>query len=202
MSNSLLARFREHAAKSARVGQNGLGGEARYVPRSSLQKYWDEKDINEILQSCKPLVAENAKQIKSNFIHIFSILTYIGQPQDINLFLRKNWDDHRLPFRDFPPSWLPGLERFLEDQWMFCPLDLPKESIYKRELLAKTILPVKYEETLREEGSGPTAAHVVKVLIDPEYNNLDENRLTKVCSPFLLALYLLLKLTNLGRMNQ
>lgn len=179
-STSLIAEFRSHVENSSRVGKNENGQPAHYVSRSLLENHMNEVKINEIFQSCSPPVIESAGQIRADFFLIFCILVYIGKPHDIAIFIRENRNDHHLPLQEISPSWLPELQDFLDKQWMFCPVDFKKGSIYKREVPKKSILPIKYGERLRGDDSDPNAVQIVKVQIDPEYNNLDDEAGTQV----------------------
>lgn len=164
--------FREWVRCNQRTGINGDSQECPYVPQSFLKKYWNEVAIREVLDSSN--IHENVNWITHGFLSVFSTLVYIGQPQNISLFLRKNLDDLQLPLYELPFEWSPDLDTFIEEQWMFCPLQFTEVLIYKRELHRRHILPVTYLESLREgvEGGGGPSLH--KVEIHPECNKMTE----------------------------
>ncbi|KAF4982069.1 hypothetical protein FDECE_17584 [Fusarium decemcellulare] len=172
MSNQLLAEFHEWLNRQMKEGVNGHGEPAFYVPPSQLKRYWTEQKVRDILHSCDPPVQENANQIATRFLRIFSVLVHIEQPQDITMFIRKNIDDHQMPRSDLPSDFPAKMDRVLEDQWMFCPLEFTHDQIHKRELHALQILPVTYEKMLREESPDRDAARVWKVRIHPDCNSL------------------------------
>lgn len=175
MTSNLLLRFREYLQVNLAQGQNGHCHTADYVSRSSLKAYWTMEQVRGLLDSCEPPLAESEHQIRSRFLLIFSILVYIEKPRDISIFITTNKDDHHLPFDEFPRSWPSSLSSpFLENQWMFCPLEFTIGQVWKRRLPTRQIMPVEFKELVGEERRGQTMAHIRKVKLhsDCDYLNV------------------------------
>ncbi|KAJ4244270.1 hypothetical protein NW757_010629 [Fusarium falciforme] len=168
MDNEPIVHFRRWAHSVQKTGVNGDNKNCPYVPPSRLKEYWTEETVQEVLDACH--LRENVAKIMKSFPRVFSTLVYAGQPEKINLFIRRNTDDVHLPMFGLPPEWPPVLRKFLHDQWMFCPLEFSDDLMFKRELPIRQILPVTYLESLRNKswcGDGPS---IQKVEIHPECN--------------------------------
>ncbi|KAF4498672.1 serine threonine kinase [Fusarium agapanthi] len=141
-------------------GVNGHGETVTYVPRSVLENYWSKAKVDDILDSHDQPIQENSTYITMNLRHIFSNLTYTGHTQQISWFCQhvRSLSDLHLPFsvQDLPPNctWSTS---FLEHQWMFCPLSFTPDTVFKRTLHPKHILPVSYEGCLTDS-AGPSGA--------------------------------------------
>ncbi|KAM6509941.1 hypothetical protein FALCPG4_017577 [Fusarium falciforme] len=174
MNNEPIVRFYDWVERNKKTGLDGDKQERPYVPPFLLKGYWKAgAAVQEILKCCN--LQENALQITTQFVRIFSTLVYIGQPWDISLFLRQKRDDHHLPFKVLPDEWNSILPRFLESQWMFCPLEFNKEDLpYKRELNTRQILPVTYLGSLRGKAWGGEGPSIEKVQIHNECNGVTQ----------------------------
>ncbi|EEU36982.1 uncharacterized protein NECHADRAFT_52172 [Fusarium vanettenii 77-13-4] len=169
MDNEPIGHFREWAHKSQKPGVNGKKEECPYVPPLLLKTYWTPERVKEVVESFSFHVP--VAEITERFLCVFSILVYIGQPDKISLFISKNYDNFNLPFTELPPEMSPSLQEFVDQQWMFCPLEFSDSLMYKRDLPTRRILPVTYLESLRDKawrGDGPS---IRKVHVHPECNN-------------------------------
>ncbi|CAM1509884.1 Fc.00g002190.m01.CDS01 [Cosmosporella sp. VM-42] len=175
MEHDLVVEFRKYVSSSSVEGRNGRDVAVQYISLSKLDTYWTESTIRAVLQACNPILQENIPQIRKEFIRVFSVLVYIGQPREIGLFTRCGFDDHRLPFVDAPSDWppkLPFYDEFANHQWMFCPLVFTEDYIHKRHLPLRQILPVTYVKQLKQEGCDGGVAIVWQVDIHECCNRL------------------------------
>ncbi|RSM14862.1 hypothetical protein CEP52_001058 [Fusarium oligoseptatum] len=172
MKNEHVVHFREWVLENQGSGMNGENQTCFYVPSSRLKAYWTPDNIRKVLDSCD--LQESAAQIAEKFVRVFSTLVYVGQPENITLFLRKDRDDLQLPISPLPREWPPCLGDFHDEQWMFCPLEFSKHLIYKRELHRQQILPVTYLESLRDNAWGGDGPSIHKVEIHSECNTMTE----------------------------
>ncbi|KAI1061174.1 hypothetical protein LB506_011616 [Fusarium annulatum] len=165
-----MDHFHQHIAENLREGINGDGEKVPYVIPSALDNYWTERRVDAILNSQQPPVASSPDMIISDFPRVFSILTRIGQPQEIEWLCShvKGLDDRRLPFDEscFPPTckWAGD---FLQEQWMFIPLFFPPDKIFSRVVHPKTILPVTYKRQLTQKRGGRDTATLWEVQVHP-----------------------------------
>ncbi|KAG5759530.1 hypothetical protein H9Q72_012345 [Fusarium xylarioides] len=149
-------------------GINGDGEMVPYVIPSALDNYWTGRRVDIILNSQQPPVAQSSDWIISDFLRVFSILTHIGQPQEISYFCRlaKGLDDYRLPFdQSCFPSTCKWAGDFLHHQWMFIPLFFPPDKILYRDVHPKTILPVTYQRKLTQKRGGRDTATLWEVQV-------------------------------------
>ncbi|KLO81247.1 uncharacterized protein LW93_4821 [Fusarium fujikuroi] len=166
MLTETVTHFHQHISENLRQGINGDGDQVPYVVPSALDNYWTGRRVDIILNYQQPPVAQSSDWIISDFPRVFSILTYIGQPQEISFFCShmKGLDDRRLPFDDscFPPTckWAGD---FLREQWMFIPLFFPKDKIISRDVHPKTILPVTYQKQITQKRGGRDTATLWEV---------------------------------------
>lgn len=168
MLTQTLDHFHRYIAENLREGINGDGEKVLYVIPSALDNYWTERRVDAILNSQQRPVASSPDMIISDFPRVFSILTRIGQPQEIEWLCShvKGLDDRRLPFDEscFPPTckWAGD---FLREQWMFIPLFLPQGKIFRRDVHPKTILPVTYKRQLTQKSGGRDTAALWEVQV-------------------------------------
>ena len=171
MTSQQLEEFHQHLKEHIATGVNGEGEEVDYVPPSALRDYWTRERIDIILGFGQ----SNSEMILRCFCRVFSILVYIGQPQEITWFCKshKNLDDTRLDFDEtcFPRAcrWAAS---FLTAQWMFIPLILTEDKIYNRVLPPQTILPVSYVKPLTKQYRGQDTATLWEVRVHPEANKV------------------------------
>lgn len=178
MADHLVLHFREYLRANLAQGQDGHGNTADYVSRPKLEAYWTAERVRNILDSYDPPLLEMERQITTSFILIFSVLVYIEKPRAITIFIRTNKDDHHLPFDSFGQEWPSSLpSSFLENQWMFCPLEFTSDRVWRRQLPTQQIMPVTFENSFREERRGQTTARVTKVRLHSDCSHLD----TVVC---------------------
>ncbi|KAF5549962.1 serine threonine kinase [Fusarium napiforme] len=152
-------------------GVNGHGETVTYVPRAALENYWSQANVNDVLDSYERPIHENSTYITKNLRHIFSTLVYTGHTPQISWFCRhvRSSNDHHFPFseKDFPHN-CPWSKDFLEHQWKFCPLSFTPDTVFKRTLHSKHILPVAYEECLTDSAGPSGAATLWRVHIQSE----------------------------------
>ncbi|KAI3575843.1 kinase-like domain-containing protein [Fusarium oxysporum f. sp. albedinis] len=168
MLTETIDHFHQHITANLREGINGDGDKVSYVIPSALDNYWTGRRVDIILNSQQPPVAQSSDWIISDFPRVFSILTQIGQPQEISYFCRhaKGLDDRRLPFdKSCFPSTCKWAVDFLREQWMFIPLFFPPDKIFNRDVHPKTILPVTYQKQLTQKRGGRDTATLWEVQV-------------------------------------
>ncbi|CVK84426.1 uncharacterized protein FPRN_01950 [Fusarium proliferatum] len=152
-------------------GVNGHGETVAYVPRSALENYWSQANVNDILDSYERPIQENSTYITKNLRHIFSTLVYTGHTQQVSWFCRhvRSSNDHHFPFsaQDLPQNCTWSKD-FLEHQWKFCPLSFTPDTVFKRTLHSKHIMPVAFEECLTDSAGPSGAATLWRVHIQSE----------------------------------
>ncbi|KAK7598514.1 hypothetical protein V3481_000140 [Fusarium oxysporum f. sp. vasinfectum] len=152
-------------------GVNGQGETVAYVPPSALENYWSQANVDDILDSHERPIQENSTFITKNLRHIFSNLVYTGHPQQISWFCAsvRSLSDHHLPFsvQDLPQNCTWSKD-FLEHQWMFCPLSFTHDTVFKRTLHSRHILPVAYEACLTDSAGASDAATLWRVHMQSE----------------------------------
>ncbi|KAF4439105.1 serine/threonine protein kinase [Fusarium austroafricanum] len=176
MTLQLLEHFREYVGRHLIKGVNGEGQRVSYVPPTVLKHYWTDKRVNAVLNTYDPPIDQSHVVIINNHLHIWSILVYIGQPREITWFCSniKGLDDLHLPLykETFPPNLDSWVDQFLQEQWMFNPLNFTLDNIYKRVLPPKTILPLTYEKALTEKRGGQDAASLWKVQLHTQCSSV------------------------------
>ncbi|KAF7552103.1 hypothetical protein G7Z17_g4547 [Cylindrodendrum hubeiense] len=175
MSSEFRHSFENYVVENSIQGLDGDESPADYILQSALERYWQPANVEGIFNSQNPIVYQSFNQIiKGGFIRVFSILAFIGQPQEIGRFTRYNLDDQHLPLTTRPGMWLenPPNDRLYEDfykyQWRFCPLEFGNGFIHKREIPPQMILPIQYEERLSRNVADENVAIVWKVKINDE----------------------------------
>ncbi|SCO78686.1 uncharacterized protein FRV6_02899 [Fusarium oxysporum] len=152
-------------------GVNGQGETVAYVPPSALENYWSQANVDDILDSHERPIQESPTFITKNLRHIFSNLVYTGHPQQISWFCAsvRSLSDHHLPFsvQDLPQNCTWSKD-FLEHQWMFCPLSFTHDTVFKRTLHSRHILPVAYEACLTDSAGASDAATLWRVHMQSE----------------------------------
>lgn len=175
-----LEDFSQHVKENLAKGVNADGDEVDFVPPSALTNYWTQDKVDSIL-GCEQ---SNSEMIVSSFSHVFSILVYIGQPQEITWFCKHRGylDDVKLPFYNSSfPRACRWTDRFLATQWMFIPLILTGDKIFNRVLPPQTILPVNYVKPLTKQFDGQDTATLWEVKVHPEANKVtSEARYTRI----------------------
>ncbi|KAF4340252.1 serine threonine kinase [Fusarium beomiforme] len=172
MDSGLQQHFCAYVRLKLVDGVNGKGETVPYIPPSTLENYWSQANVNEILDSHEPQIRENATFIVQKFRQIFSILVFINRTREISWFCStsyKNLSDNHLPFdnQDLPQNCTWSKE-FLETQWMFSPLVFTHDIIFKRTLHSKIIMPVVYEKRLTDSAGGSDAAALWRVRMQSE----------------------------------
>ncbi|KAF5686286.1 serine threonine kinase [Fusarium circinatum] len=170
MLTQTMDHFHQHIADNLREGINGDGEKVPYVIPSALDNYWTGRRVDIILNSQQPPVASSSDMIISDFPRVFSILTLIGQPQEIGWLCSnvKGLDDRRLPFDESCfPSTCKWAGDFIREQWMFIPLFFPQDKIFSRVVHPKTILPVTYKKQLTQKRGGRDTATLWEVQVHP-----------------------------------
>ncbi|KAF5971616.1 serine/threonine protein kinase [Fusarium bulbicola] len=169
--SGLQKKFCSYVESKLVNGVNGHGETVAYVPGSDLENYWSEANVDNILDSHDWPIQENSTYITRNLRHVFSTLVYTGHMQQISWFCQhvRSLSDLHLPFsvQDLPTNctWSKG---FIEHQWKFCPLSFTPDTVFKRNLHPKHILPVVYEECLTDSARPSGAATLWRVHIQSE----------------------------------
>lgn len=157
---------------------------AVFLPETDLQEYFAEDD--QLLGILK-LIFENhttlpirLRSIRSRYTKVFAILLCVGRGDYIPHF--EHYDslsDEKLPF-DQPPDHFPSeitapsfFKDFQERQWRFCAprLNFGRSKFWQ----PARVLPITSKEPLGTGGSAIT----FKIVVHPEYNELDANRNNK-----------------------
>ncbi|OCL06940.1 hypothetical protein AOQ84DRAFT_67856, partial [Glonium stellatum] len=159
-------------------------GIAVFLPESDLKDYFADDDR---LRGILKLLFENQTpfpirftQIRNRYLKVFAILLCAEAGNWITHF--EHYDslsDEKLPFyqppENFPPEiGAPGLfKEFQERQWRFCApkLNFARSKVWK----PLRVLPIISKEPLGAGGSAAT----FKVVVHPEYDNLDTKRNSK-----------------------
>lgn len=152
------------------VQRDGIDGRLevqKYVPAKQLKIYWSEESLRQIMESIVPNGPVQFARITGRYLKVFSTLVFIGKPEHIGLFLKQGIGDNMLPLDRLPTSWHGDLDRFLVEQWQFCPWDFTIQESDMRELYTQQILPVRYTEPPMTGQHDPTEVRVMK--LDSEY---------------------------------
>ncbi|KIL87932.1 hypothetical protein FAVG1_08814 [Fusarium avenaceum] len=169
MITQSLDHFRLYVEANLALGVNGDDEKVPYIAPAMLKSYWTKRRVDDILNAQKPPISQSADIIISQYLRIFSILVYIGEPRKISWFCSniRYMNDIALPLdKNSFPIRCPWASAFLETQWMFSPLIFMPDLLYKRTVPCKTILPVTYERPLTEKCGGHS--EVWKVQLHPE----------------------------------
>ncbi|KAF4946483.1 hypothetical protein FGADI_11121 [Fusarium gaditjirri] len=181
--DSYVQHFRDYVQKELIFGIDGEGKVVSYIPPCALKAYWTERRVNSILTSPATPIDATHQTISNGYLQIFSILVFIDHCDKIPVICSnvKGLDDHNLPF---PPDYFEPkskwFDEFLENQWMFCPFIFSHAGVYKRPLHSRTILPITYDEYIKERRVGPDAAVLRKVRIHDQCNSVDQLVVFKV----------------------
>ncbi|KAF5593781.1 serine threonine kinase [Fusarium subglutinans] len=168
LMDSRVKHFHDYVKSKSLVGLDGEEKVVPYIPPCELEAYWTVERINYILAFATIPIDTAYEAISHGYLKIFSILVFIGHCDKMSVLFpnRKVLDDHNLPFTadDFEPKskWS---DEFLEAQWMFCPFIFSRTRVYKRPLHPRTILPVTYDDCIKERRVGPDAVVLRKVRI-------------------------------------
>ncbi len=176
-----FSKFAEFVAdtKSKNIGHDIAGNPKKYVPYSALVTYWTTGSISRVLRAFpgSGRLDIDIDLIKRRYLRIFSTLVYTS-PAAVNnfqnLFISKNLDDKRLPWRSRPSEW-PD-EKFFRDffkqiaphQWQFFPFDFSRDNLHDLRIDDECILPID-PTTPIAQGS---AATIERFEVHPESNNL------------------------------
>ena len=169
----------------------GIGGPdfettCQFVPRSSLEKYFErpnrlEKLLDAVLDSHERPAVE-ANYVREHYLQSLATLLCIGEGRMIHHFQQyKSLRDQKLPYRtrpdDFPITTPDKFEEFKKEQWQFCAskLEYGMNDRFKEE----DILPITRKDKIGEGGS----AIIYKVVVDEDYNSLrPRGHVIPVCS--------------------
>ncbi|KAK6719667.1 hypothetical protein SNK05_002799 [Fusarium graminearum] len=181
MTSHLLVRFRDYVNEHVELGINGGDETVPYIAPSKLKNYWSEKRVDAILNGYRPPIPHSSDLIIKKHLQIFSILVYIDHPQEISWFCSniKDRNDNHLPFDGVElPRNCPWTEEFLRYQWKFHPLVFTPDSIYKRTISPRMILPVTYDKQLSERRGGCHGAKLWKVQVHNACNSITPEVIT------------------------
>ncbi|KAI1008357.1 hypothetical protein LB504_001269 [Fusarium proliferatum] len=171
MKESLAVDFRQWVDDNARTGVNGLDEEKKYVSSTQLENYWSPAALYEIISTIDPPLSVSVDTIRNKCLHIFSILVFVSELGNIGLFLELGINDSSLPLgkHHLPEKWHGCLDKFLDDQWQFCPWIFPRLESDKRQLPTRQILPIRYKVPVTREGWSSPAARIHVVNIDDDH---------------------------------
>ncbi|WXC56844.1 hypothetical protein SNK03_002775 [Fusarium graminearum] len=181
MTSHLLDRFRDYVNEHVELGINEGDETVPYIAPSKLKNYWSEKRVDAILNGYRPPIPHSSDLIIKKHLQIFSILVYIDHPQEISWFCSniKDRNDNHLPFDAVElPRNCPWTEEFLRYQWRFHPLVFTPDSIYKRTISPRMILPVTYDKKLSERRGGCHGAKLWKVQVHNACNSITPEVIT------------------------
>ncbi|KAI0967762.1 hypothetical protein F4678DRAFT_233953 [Xylaria arbuscula] len=136
-------------------GVDGKGNEMCYITAPKLREYWSREVVSLVLLKLglqNDLTFENFSEY---YLRIFSILTYINEPEKAARLICRGFDDRILPFeRDDQIS--AGMENvfdlFKENQWLFCPLEFDRSRLTRATLNPRIIIPIMSQEILPSLG--------------------------------------------------
>ena len=140
----LHVSFRQWIKSVHRDGINGRLEVQKYVPARELKKYWSEENVRQVIESIIPNIPVQFETITGRYLKVFSTLVFIDQPEHIRLFLKQGIGDNKLPLDSLPDTWNGVVDKFLVEQWQFCPWDFIIQESDMRELYTRQILPVRY----------------------------------------------------------
>ncbi|KAF5561823.1 serine threonine kinase [Fusarium phyllophilum] len=119
MDSGPQKRFCKYVESKLVNGVNGLGETAAYIPRSALENYWSQQNVDDVLDSHEPPILEISAYIAKHLCHIFSTLVYTGHTRQISWFCQQVMalSDLHLPFsaQELPPNCTWSKD-FLEHQ--------------------------------------------------------------------------------------
>ncbi|KAI0509162.1 hypothetical protein F5B22DRAFT_362296 [Xylaria bambusicola] len=163
-------KFSDFVNRMKRRGVDGDGNETYYITTSTLKQYWSQERVWELITYFDQWSCLSYEYFSEKYIRLFSILSFIQQPDAFLWLFENKVDDTFLPCTDMKMLCTYNdafLDSFEENQWLFCPQDFD-ESLFKQKFVhPKTILPIVREIVLHLSGNGRTFA---RVLIDRECN--------------------------------
>lgn len=177
MTTQFEISFRQWVPSVSKLGVNGFGKESKYVPATELTAYWcEEQLLHDIIDAINPVMSVPYQTITEQYLGVFSTLVYLGRPEAIRYFLALGMSDDRLPLRldELPDEWNHELDKFVDEQWRFCPWKFTVLGSDHRQLPTEQILPIEYKRSLTTEGSSSYQAQVHEVEIDKEYCEFDQ----------------------------
>ncbi|CAG7560637.1 unnamed protein product [Fusarium equiseti] len=165
----LHVSFRKWIKSVHRAGINGRLAVQKYVPATQLKIYWTEESVRQIIRSIIPSFPVQFETITGQYLKVFSTLVFIDQPEHIGLFLKGRLGDNKLPLDGLPTTWNGVVDKFLVEQWQFCPWEfsIHGTDMHMKELHAQQILPVRYTKLPMTEQHDPTEVRIVE--LDREY---------------------------------
>ncbi|KAF5589677.1 serine threonine kinase [Fusarium pseudoanthophilum] len=181
--DSCVQHFRDYVQSKWILGSDGEGKVVPYIPPCELEKYWTAERMNRILTSTTIPIDATYETISHGYLECFSILVFIDHCDKIPVICSNHngLKDDNLPFTAdaFKPmsKWS---DQFLDAQWMFCPFIFSRACVYKRPLQPRTILPVTYDDYIKERRAGPDAAVLRKVQIHDKCNSVGQLVVFKV----------------------
>ncbi|ORY56098.1 uncharacterized protein BCR38DRAFT_478873 [Pseudomassariella vexata] len=171
--SNLCSEFNQYIEKHSSTGYNGRGDQANYIRRDQLEAFWNSERIKEIVNS-NPRIRKNVKEdaIEENYVQVLYILVHLDLIDHFDVFVANEQDDNNLPLKRVP-GWSSGngplWERFMQDQWCFCPQKISK-LMHQPEVSQDQILPLVSKTLVNNEvGDGSC---IYKVEIDENYNDL------------------------------
>jgi hypothetical protein len=147
-----------------------------YISQTSLQNFWHESKIAEVLTEHDPPIHVNEKDIRSSFLQVWSILVWIQRLDFIKDFMKADIDDANLrtqrDVRVHDTIHSPALDevliKFRRYRWHFAPVQFISDKLLnQRKLDNRTVLPVEYLAMLTPRSSFPTTlVRRVRILDD------------------------------------
>lgn len=157
----------------------GKSSEDKYIPRSSLSRYFTDEGgsieslLEEVLKDEEH--APQAETVLNQYLVVFAILLSIGKGQYLSRCIERDYSDDKLPFFDRPrhfPKSEEGsfFDSFSDAQWRFCPVRINKNPV-NFQIEPEQILPLRRREQISRNESSTTYL----VEFHEEYDSLSED---------------------------
>ncbi|KAI1296111.1 hypothetical protein F5Y03DRAFT_398941 [Xylaria venustula] len=146
-----LYGFRHFVDNEKCRGVDGNGKEMCYITAPKLREYWSCQVVSPVLHKLGLQNELTFESFSEYYIRLFSILTYICEPEKICWFRRRGLDDRDLPYeiddqiRDGMENFFKRLEKY---QWLFCPLEFDRSRLTRATLNPRIIIPITSQEML------------------------------------------------------
>ncbi|OHE99731.1 serine/threonine protein kinase [Colletotrichum orchidophilum] len=131
-----------------------------FVPRCALVTFWTTDNVRRVFYSREDWIRDSTSTIQAHYLHVFSILVYMSQPQHISLFTECFIKDTSLPLDETRFAFLEGeekriFEEFHKEQWRFYPFLFETEGGPKQRKLhlpPLQIIPIISKDPIKHSG--------------------------------------------------
>ncbi|KAI8715915.1 Protein kinase domain-containing protein [Fusarium sp. LHS14.1] len=153
MSRHSATTLSEQLGRLKLHGRDGTGRESSYIPRQSLEAFWEACNINATLRAYA--VNKPKDVIFQSFLCTFSLLVYINKVDYLGWLVERNIKDATFPLETRPRSWPddpPYLELFeaiTKSQWIFFPVTFEQYGLYNQIFCPQHIFPICTEELIK-----------------------------------------------------